>query len=617
MYEVGDALSVTVRGWLAKEKGIPEVVTGSLVSQSEKAVCLILDAQYGGGQVWLPFSQVTISRMQSASLRHNGYAAQANLCDDAIPIQHTSAWGHQRKAFWFAKDKPGVMLALDMGCGKSKVTIDLLVNRGHQRVMIICPLTVVDVWPDEFEKHAPGRMRVTATRGSVAQKQRQAEQALAYGQASGKPVAVVINYDSAWHQPFNDWSITAGFDCVVFDELHKAKSPNGVRSRYCTKLAQKVPYRIGLTGTPMPHSPLDIYAQFRALDPTIFGYSFAHFRQRYAVMDHRFPSKVLGYQRENELNSRFLTIAFKVGKEVLDLPPVQHITRYCELSSQARRIYDELETAFYAKVGTGEITVKNALSKLLRLQQVTSGHLPLAEYDETEGVARTETKVIGTEKQDVLEDVLEDIDPHEPVVVFARFTHDLAAIKAACEKLGRPFYENSGQVRGLRAWQQECQRLQDAAAARTSQKQPHGIDQKREQYEREVAPVLGAQIQTMDVGVTVVWAKYCIYYSIGFSRGDYDQSLARIHRPGQTRNVTYIHIMARGTVDEKVYNAIETGRAIVEYVLGQAERTHSGEAVDEEDEYTEFGEVPESPPDAHPQARYDAVEECGELPEYE
>jgi SNF2 family DNA or RNA helicase len=79
--------------------------------------------------------------------------------------------------------------------------------------------------------------------------------------------------------------------------------------------------------------------------------------------------------------------------------------------------------------------------------------------------------------------------------------------------------------------------------------------------------VLGVQIQSGGVGVDLTRTRYCIYYGVGYSLGDYQQSLARVHRPGQTRPVVYNHLVATGTVDEGVYAALDSKRDAVEAVI--------------------------------------------------
>jgi hypothetical protein len=106
-------------------------------------------------------------------------------------------------------------------------------------------------------------------------------------------------------------------------------------------------------------------------------------------------------------------------------------------------------------------------------------------------------------------------------------------------ELGRGYSEVSGREKTLAAWQ----------AGDTT--------------------ILGVQIQSGGTGLDLFKACYCAYYSLGFSLGEYEQSLARLHRPGQTRCVRYYHLVAKGTVDEAVYAALRERRNVVEAVLSR------------------------------------------------
>ena len=438
----------------------------------------------------------------------------------------TTSWQHQREALAFVEDKPGSMLAMEMGTGKTKVAIDLMNSHGYRRALIICPLSVVSgVWPGEFAKHSPAPWTaLPLAHGSVKDKQAQAEAAL----ASPERVAVVINYESVWREPFGSWARKQPWDLVVMDESHRCKTPGGVASRYCSRLSDRVPQRLALTGTPMPHSPLDIYAQYRALDKSIYGTSFFRFKSRYAVMGGWSNAEVVGYQYQQELQRKFYSIAYRVeAADVLDLPPLLTVTRMCELGPKARKLYRTLERDFIADLEEGRITAVNALSQLLRLQQVTSGYARTEDGQDVE---------VDTTKAELLADLLEDMGKDEPVVVFARFTHDLEVVHRVARRLELSSYEISGARKELSLW-------------------------------NENGGVLAVQIQSGGLGIDLTKARYAVYYSLGFSLGDYLQSRARLHRQGQERPVEIIHLIAAHTVDEKVMAALAAREQVVESIM--------------------------------------------------
>jgi SNF2 family DNA or RNA helicase len=429
------------------------------------------------------------------------------------------------------------MLAMDMGTGKSKVAVDIACSRGYQRILIVCPRSVLGVWPREFERHAECSMNVVAPRkGTIPKRSAAVTDALAQQQRSRTPEAVVavVNYEAAWRSPMAELLLETKWDLVILDESHRIKAPGGKASMFCARLRRSAAQRLCLTGTPMPHSPLDVYAQYRFLDPGIFGTSFAAFRARYAVMGGYGGHEVLGYQRQDELAERMYRIGYRVmADDVLDLPPAVHERRTTELSPKGRKVYDSLAKSLYADIEAGQVTASNALVRLLRLQQVTSGQLPVDDSDVIE--------IVDESKRALLSDVLEDLPTEEPVVVFCRFTHDLDSVREVCEKQDRRYGELSGRRKDG---------LTDHAEMNPD------ID------------VIGVQIQAGGVGIDLTRARYCIFHSVGYSLGDYEQALKRTHRPGQQRSVIYVHLIVDDTVDVKVHEALQDRRDLVEHVLG-------------------------------------------------
>ena len=444
----------------------------------------------------------------------------------------TEPWGHQIHAFEFIKDKPGGFLAMDMGTGKSMTAVALTLHWHCERVLILCPLSVVNVWSREFERHAPGKFKVLAlNKGSVTDKKEKAESFLRVAEIRGKPCAIVINYESAWREPFKTFAINNGFNLLILDESHRIKAPGGSASRFCSQLGKAIPRRLGLTGTPMPHSPLDLYAQFRTIDPHIFGYSFSRYKQRYADMGGYHGYQVTGFKNQDEMRQKFESIAFQVTKEeALDLPELTHINIPCQISPDAMKLYLSLEINFYAEIESGEITAANVLVKGLRLQQITSGFIKNDEGVETE---------IDNSKAKVLEDLLVDTPQGQCVVVFCRFRNDLNKVRSIANKAGRTYGEVSGRRKDLT----------DTATI------PNDID------------VLGVQIQSGGVGIDLTRASIGIYFSLGFSLGDYLQSVSRLHRPGQNQHVTFYHLIAEKTIDERVYRALKERKNMVDEIL--------------------------------------------------
>ena len=470
-------------------------------------------------------------------------------------------WKHQREAVDFAKENRATMLNMGLGTGKSACAIQLareLMDEGpsfgakapqDMKLLILCPLSVCDAWRDQLAKFGPEFETVILNKGSVRKKHAEAEKAVRRAKANNVPVAVVINYESARNNPFAEWALKPKmWDLLVMDESHRLKSHKGKTSKFVRRLAhQRCSNRkLALTGTPLPHSPLDIWAQYACLAPDIFGRSFFMFRKEYAVFGGYQCREVKSYQRLPMMQRLMGKIMYQCDRSVIELTEVTHQKRIVDLSPEAKRIYASLEDDFYAQVKGGEVSCSNALVKLLRLSQTTSGRVSV-ENDEGESTLVEVDKA----KEKGLVDLLTDVwggeasslpdslftTPDEPVVVFGRFKSDLLSVHAAAEALGRKSLELSGSRRELKEWQ------------------------------RGDAPILACQIQSGSTGIDLTRAAVVCYLSVGYSLGDYEQSLARSSRPGQTRPVSYYHFVARDTVDEKVYTALQSRKQVVETIL--------------------------------------------------
>jgi SNF2 family DNA or RNA helicase len=137
---------------------------------------------------------------------------------------------------------------------------------------------------------------------------------------------------------------------------------------------------------------------------------------------------------------------------------------------------------------------------------------------------------------------LADIDPAEPVVVFARFHHDLRKIEEAAARTGRVYGELSGKRADALA--------SDATLA-------------------DGVTLAGIQLQSGGTGVDFTKSAYGIYYSVGYSLADYLQSRKRLQRPGQTRSVRFRHLVLEGTIDEVVYEALAARQSVTDRIAAK------------------------------------------------
>ena len=434
----------------------------------------------------------------------------------------------------------GAMPVGVMGTGKTRVALRILEEANVKQALVIAPRTVVrdEVWRREMEKLAgPEWDTIALWDGTVSQRAKRLHEARRYS----RRLLATMNYEAIIREPLRA-ELLHEWDAVICDESHRIKSAGGKQSMTMKQLAPQwkprearwtpplSPLRMGLTGTPMPHSPMDVYAQARFVAPVVFGTSFARFKARYGIWGGFQDRKLIGMRNEDDFRERLDRFMHRIEADVLGLPAARHITRDVLLEPKARKIYEQAANGLIEKLEEHELgdpaLARNVLVELLWMQEITGGWWRDPESEVIHDVSSA--------KQEALQEILDDLPADEPVVVFCKFTRDLRKV---AEVSGSGYRELSGQRDDLAAWR--------AGDGR----------------------VLGVQIQAGGVGVDLTRAAYCVYYSKGVSNGDYQQSLARVHRPGQDRPVLYYHLHAVKTVDSWVAKILAERTEVVSAIL--------------------------------------------------
>ena len=387
-------------------------------------------------------------------------------------------------------------------------------------MLIVAPLSILGVWEEEFQKFAafpyalavltgPGSRKLDILRhmtGAVLQ-------------------VVVVNYESAWRmeKDLAAWRP----DLIIADEGHKIKTHNIAASKAMHRLGAKAGYRLLLTSTVITNKAIDVFSQFKFVNPAIFGQSFYAFRSRYFDMvGYGNHTPVLKKSMEAELTEKLHSISFRATKaECLDLPETTDVIRQVELEPAALRVYRGLVKESYAELSSGEVTAPNILTRLLRLSQLTGGFIG---NDETAAVEQ-----ISAAKLSALEDILDGAAAEgKKLVIIARFIPEIRAICGLLKKRGLRYCYITGEVKNR---EEQVSAFQNDPA---------------------VMAFVG-QIATAGLGITLTAASTMVFYSLDYSMSNFEQTKARIHRVGQRMPCTYLYLVARGTVDEKVLKALK------------------------------------------------------------
>lgn len=455
-------------------------------------------------------------------------------------LYKTQPWEHQIKALEYLYDRDTAALYTDMGTGKSKIMIDLISNREWQTVLIVCTKKGCQNWVKQFKFHCPIEVTLkNLTDYSSEDKVTELKKCEPIGK-----FIIIVNYDSIWRTPFCDFLLKQKIDCIICDESHRIKTPGSKCSRFLTKIGKRIKCRYLVTGTPLAENPVDIYAQYRFLDPTIFGTNLTVFRSEYLNINYNL-SRQLGYivldkkqpyKNLDQLREKMFSCAF-YGRSSIKLPKKHNILYHYTVDKKTEKLYKELKDDGMVITDDGVISVDNILSMGLRQQQILCGTIPV--IDDNEDAVPT---VVSTDRREVLKELLSGLPKDEPVVIFAKFRCDFDNIKAVCEELDRGYSEISGVMDTEKEWQE----------GKTS--------------------TVAVQYSSGSESIDLTKAHYCIYYSLTYSLALYLQSKKRVHRPGQTHTVTYYHIIAqlsddRKTIDEMIMAALKNKKKVVDYIV--------------------------------------------------
>lgn len=430
----------------------------------------------------------------------------------------------------------------EMGCGKTLTTIAVagaLYNLGKiDRVLVVAPTSVCNVWPHDLNQFATFPWEARVLLGDK-KKRLKALNELENWPFKALRIAV-INYESTHREGIFEALAAYKPDLIVCDESQRIKNPSAAQSKALHKLGDAAPFRMILSGTPVQNNAVDLYSQYRFLDPAVYGANFYAFKNRYCIMGGYGQHQIVGYRNMDELVEKEHSVAYRVTKEeCLDLPQQTFINRYVQFTDAEQAIYEQLRKSSFLELETGEnVTATTILTMYLRLMQLTGGFLTADES--------TRPKQVNTAKLDALADIVDDyvVDAGKKLVIFARFRAEIAAI----ENLLRLRKIQYGSIYGDVPMEERGKIVEDF------QTNPD-------------TKVFVAQIQTAGLGITLHAASTAVFYSYDYNYANYAQALARIHRIGQRLPVTYIHLVVDGSIDEKILAALENKEDMAKTVV--------------------------------------------------
>jgi SNF2 family DNA or RNA helicase len=332
---------------------------------------------------------------------------------------------------------------------------------------------------------------------------------------------------------------------MAIDESTTIKNPGAARTKNIIALGKNVSYKRILTGSPVTKSPLDLYTQCWFLDPWLLDQqSYYSFRTRYALLRKIMVSGrqieiVVGYRNLGELSEKIKPFSHRVLKDdCLDLPSKTYMKRTIQLTEEQNKVYKQMKEIALATLNGKMTTTHNVITQLMRLHQITCGH-----FKSDDG----QTQKIANNRLDELMDVLSEMEGK--AVIWAHYRYDIEVIVEAIKK---EYGDNS---------------VVTYYGDTTTDDRQKAI-KLIQNPESPVRFIVGTP-QTGGYGITLTGASTMIYYSNGYDLEKRQQSEARIDRIGQEKPMTYIDIIAEGTVDEKIVKALRTKVNIATEIMGE------------------------------------------------
>tara|TARA_Y100001973_G_scaffold54222_1_gene80141 strand:- start:833 stop:2269 length:1437 start_codon:yes stop_codon:yes gene_type:complete len=465
----------------------------------------------------------------------------------------TKPYEHQLKALGACHNKENFALFMEMGTGKSKVLVDniaMLYDKGKiNAALVIAPKGVYRNWErQEIPVHMPDHVVYQIVTWSPSNTKKQQKENARLFKHGEELIIFLMNIEAFSTKKglvIAEKFLLSHSALMAIDESTTIKSPTASRTKNVVSLRRFAKYRRILTGSPVTKSPLDLYTQCYFLDPLYLDFSsYYTFRNRYALMVERSSGGhtyklVTGYTRLDELNSKLDKFSYRVLKEdCLDLPDKVYMKRNVPLTPEQVKAYESMKKNAVAVLQNSQTTAASALAQMVRLHQITCGHLM---------TDNGEVKYLKNNRVNELLNILEEIDGK--VIIWAIYRHDIKEItKLIAEKYGEESVESY--------------------FGDTPDSERQNIVSKFQDRGSDLRFFVGNP-KTGGYGLTLTASHTVVYYSNSYDLETRLQSEDRAHRISQTKKVTYIDLMSEGTVDEFIIKNLRGKINLANKVLGE------------------------------------------------
>jgi len=464
---------------------------------------------------------------------------------------------HQKTGIGILYENDRAGLFWEQGVGKTlpmlMVIQQILMTRAAGgKSIIICPKGVIGSWAKqfaEFSNTVPTVIEGTAKKRSKI--------------LNGNHYVYLINYDLL--SAMQDELRGAGFNQIIFDESQYIKNPESIRSEAAYEIANDIPRRYLLTGTPVGNGTLDIFQQYKVMDESIFGTSYFSFKYRYFA-NHGFQFLKKGDEKKgiNRLSNKEIDEHKRAGwklittqdwrakpgaiaeikrkialrghrltkKTALDLPPKIYQVIEVGMTAEQRAAYRQAERELKAIINDVEFNTKQAIVKMIRLNQICNGHIGSGDN----------TQVLPQNKIKELRRIFEDAG-RQKIIVWTPHNHDVDAVLREFKS------ENAVSVRGGGNNTENIEKFQSEPEVR----------------------IIVCNESAGSTGVTLTASCLAVIMGRSYSLLNRMQLEDRNHRIGTDRPVTYIDLICRDSIESTILEVLQEKRKIAAELLGDSE----------------------------------------------
>ena len=459
---------------------------------------------------------------------------------------------HQSRALSLLQQNPNFGLLMEMGTGKTRVVLEEWRLLDTYNLLVIAPKSVYRNWEQEMNLFLEKDSFYCAHWSSSKNKYLQI--ALKFiSVAQDKPRALLMNVEALSTvkaaKELSEKFLKSGPTIMVVDESTRIRNYSSLRTKCVIGLGEHAAKRRILSGLITPRSPMDLYSQFYFLNWKILGArNFYTYRARYAIMKKmnfggRNVDIIVGYKNMEDLQSKIQPYSYRVLKEeCLDLPPKIYTERSVELSAEQRKAYEELRRKAVTILSDGQfVTSTIAVGLLDRLHQILCGQI----RDDQDRIH----DIDASPRDNELFNALDEIEGK--TIIWAPYRHTL-------RRLIFMLKEKYGETTVVDYWGDTTDDNREIAKQRF-QEDPH-------------CRFFVGNPSTGGLGITLHAAKAVIYYANSYDLEHRMQSEDRAHRAGLDHPVTYIDLVAKGTIDEKILESLKLKINLATQITGEKVR---------------------------------------------